>query len=166
MPEASTPTTLIQDGFRRIAQQGRHDDVLACIAILGGKTLESVFHRAETFGLPKLGPYYNYLDGDMIAKLLASEGLVASVWKESVNFKDLPDVAIAMVDYDEEWEAGRCVVFHRMKLEDSKAVQPYVVDPYPHADNKLHVRVGIANLAPLVPRWYIGVTQMKKPTAK
>ncbi len=45
---------------------------------------------------------------------------------------------------------------------DGNTAQPYVVDPHPHTDSKLHVRMGTAALAELPPSWYIGVTQMNK----
>ena len=162
-PNTSTP---FQPAFKRVAQQDRHDDTFAAIATLTGKTLDSIMRSAENLGLPKVGPYHGGITGDLIAKLLAAEGLVATVWKESSSFDDLPPVALAMLDYDELLELGRCVVFHRMKSDDGKTVQPYVVDPYPHADSKLHVRVGTAALAGLTPSWYIGVTEMQKTAAK
>lgn len=68
-----------QPALKRVAQQDRHDDTFAAIAILTGKTLDSVMRRAETMGLPKVGPYHGAITGDLIAKLLAAEGLVASV---------------------------------------------------------------------------------------
>ena len=165
---ATTPTTStsFQPVFKRVAQQDRHDDTFAAIATLTGKTLDSVMRRAESLGLPKVGPFHGAITGDLIAKLLAAEGLVASVWKESSSFDDMPSVAIAMLDYDESLELGRCVVFHRMISDDGKVAQPYVVDPYPHADSRLHTRVGTAALAGLTPSWYIGVTQMQKPATK
>ena len=163
IPTTSTP---FQPAFKRVAQQDRHDDTFAAIAILTGKTLDSVMRRAESLGLPKVGPFHGAITGDLIAKLLAAEGLVASIWKESSAFDDVPSVAIAMLDYDESLELGRCVVFHRMESDDGKTVQPYVVDPYPHADSRLHIRVGTAALAGLTPSWYIGVTQMQKPATK
>ena len=66
----------------------------------------------------------------MIAKLLAANGLVATVWKECDSYKDLPEVAIIMVDYDADWEVGRCALYHRGTASDGKTAQPYVVDPY------------------------------------
>ena len=165
---ATTPTTstTFQPAFKRVAQQDRHDDTFAAIATLTGKTLDSVIRRAETMGLPKVGPYHGAITGDMIARLLAAEGLVATVWKEASSFDDVPSVAIAMLDYDESLELGRCVVFHRMESDDGKIVQPYIVDPSPHADSRLHIRVGTVALAGLTPSWYIGVTQMNKAAGK
>ncbi|PUE62946.1 hypothetical protein B9Z45_02510 [Limnohabitans sp. 2KL-17] len=161
-----TTSTSFQPAFKRVAQQDRHDDTFAAIAILSGKTLDSVMRRAETMGLPRVGPYHGAITGDLIAKLLAAEGLVATVWKECSSFEDLPSVALVMVDYDESLELGRCLVYHVMELEGGKIAQHYIVDPYPHADRSLHIRVGTAALAGLTPSWYIGVTQMQKPATK
>lgn len=148
--------------FNRVQQSDRHDDALAVIAMLGATTLDNIRQQAEVFGLPQKGPYYPYIDADLIAKLLTSRGLVGTVWKEGKEFKDLPDVAIAMVDYDADWEVGRCVLYHRLPADlSSKVAAAYVIDPYPHADAKLHIRT---DLTGLVPAWYIGVHQA--PAAK
>lgn len=166
---ATTPTTptTFQPAFKRVAQQDRHDDTFAAIATLTGKTLDSIMRQAETMGLPKIGPYFPWIDGDMIAKLLAAHGLVAGVWKECARgYADLPEVAIASVEANLEWECGRCVLYHRNTSSDGKTAQPYVVDPYPHSDTKMHLRIGTAELNALQPSWYIGVTQMQKAAGK
>lgn len=147
--------------FNRVQQSDRHDDALAVIAMLGATTLDNIRQQAEVFGLPQKGPYYPYIDADLIAKLLTSRGLVGTIWKESKEFKDLPDVAIAMVDYDADWEVGRCVLFHRLPADHPSKVPQCLLDPYPHADAKLHIRT---DLTGLVPAWYIGVHQA--PAAK
>ncbi len=164
---ATTPTpTSFQPAFKRIGQQDRHGDAICVIAMLSGKTTDAIIRQAEGLGLPKVGPYHAWIDGDMIAKLLAGNGLVATVWKECTSYKDLPEVAIVMVDYDADWEVGRCVLYHRNTSSDGKTAQPYVVDPYPHTDTKLHLRVGTTDLNGLPPSWYIGVTQMAKAAGK
>jgi len=154
--------------FQRISQgEDRHADVLACCAMLCNKSLADIFKQAETLGLPKVGPYYGYaVDGDFVARLLAAHGLVATVWKEAKGYAELPEVAVAMCSYDESYEIGRCVLYHRNTSADGKTAQPYVVDPYPHTDSRLHLRVGTAALAELPPAWFIGVTQMNKAAAK
>ena len=87
--------------------------------------------------------------------LALSRGLVGTVWKESPkSFADLPDVAIAMVDYDADWEVGRCVLFHRLPADHPSKVAHCVLDPYPHAETKLHART---DLTGLVASWFIGV---------
>ncbi len=165
---ATTPQTTpsgFNPFFKRVSQgDDRHADIFAVCAMLTNTSLADTFRQAETLGVPKTGPYHSFLDGDMIAKILIEHGLVATVWKESFHFDELPDVAIAMVDYDEVAECGRCVLFHRQRMTDGK-VTPYVVDPYPHSDAKLYLRVGKSELAALTPSWYIGVHQAK-PSAK
>ena len=151
-----------QPAFKRLAQQGRHDDTFAVIAMLTNKTIEAIFRQAEGLGLPKIGPFHAWIDGDMIAKLLAANGLVATVWKEAKSYNELSEFSLALVSYDESYEVGRAVVYHRNTSADGKTAQPYVVDPYPHADSRLHLRVGTAALAELPPAWFIGVTQMNK----
>ena len=166
---ASTPNTAVafQPFFKRVPQEGRHDDTFAVIATLTGKSLDSVFKQAEALGLPKTGPFFPFIDSDMIAKLLVSHGLVATVWKECTSYHDLgSEVAIACVDYNADWEIGRCVLYHRNTAAGGKTTQPYVIDPYPHADSKLHLRVGTTELAKMLPSWYIGVTQANKPAGK
>ncbi len=164
---ASSPTqpTTFQPAFRRVSQLGRHDDTFAVISMLTNKALDGVVRQAETLGLPKFGPYFPWIDGDLIAKILAAHGLVATVWKEATSYKDLPEVAIVMVNYDADWEVGRCVLYHRNTSGDGKSSQPYVIDPYPHADSKQHMRVG-GDLVGLPPSWYIGVNQMAKGAGK
>lgn len=165
---ATTPTpTTVQPAFKRVTQgDDRHADTFAVIAMLTGKSLQDILRQAEGLGLPKSGPYFPWIDGDMIAKLLAAHGLVATVWKECIAFsKDVPEVAIAMVDYDADWEVGRCVLYHRNTSSDGKTTQSYVIDPYPHADAKLNLRTG-ADITALTPAWFIGVSQMAKTTAK
>ena len=161
---ATTPVpSNFQPHFKRVAAgDDRHADVYCAIASLVGnsKTLDDIRKQAETLGVPKTGPYYPYIDGDLIAKLLAAYGFVATVWKESKDFKDLPDVAIAMVDYDADWEVGRCVVFHRMRSADGKTIQAYCVDS---ATGKPAANT---DLTGLTPSWFIGVTQMQKATGK
>ena len=83
---ATTPTNVtFLPYFRRVpAGEDRHADVYCVIATLAGngKTFDDIRKQAETLGVPKTGPYYPYIDGDLIAKLLAAQRLVATVWKE------------------------------------------------------------------------------------
>ena len=166
---AAAPAASFKPFFQRISQgEDRHADVLACCAMLCNKSLAEIFKQAETLGLPKVGPYWLYADGDFIARLLAAHGLVATVWKECPKgYADIGfEVALLLVSYDSEWEVGRAVLYHRNTSADGKTAQPYVVDPYPHADSRQHLRVGTAALAELPPAWFIGVTQMNKAAGK
>ena len=163
----AAPAASFKPFFQRISQgEDRHADVLACCAMLCNKSLADIFKQAEALGLPKVGPYWLYADGEFIARLLAAHGLVATVWKEAKSYNELSEFSLALVSYDESYEVGRAVVYHRNTSADGKTAQPYVVDPYPHADSRLHLRVGTAALAELPPAWFIGVTQMNKTTAK
>jgi hypothetical protein len=165
---ATTPQTTPSgfNPFFKLVKQGedRHADIFAVCAMLTNKSLSDIFRQAETLGGPKTGPYYPFLDEDRIASILIKDSLVATKWKASLHFDELSDVSIAMVDYDEVAECGRCVLFHRQRMTDDK-VTPYIVDPYPHNDSKLHLRVGKSELTALTPSWYIGVHQAK-PSAK
>lgn len=147
--------------YKRVPQQGRHDDTFAVIASIASKTLQEVFQQAEAFGLPKTGPYHAWIDGDLIAKLLAHYGWVATIWKESASVKDLPDLAMVMVDYHAEYEIGRNVLVYRSKSAEGKTTLS-MIDPYPHTDTKLHIRSG--DLAELKSNWFIGITAMNKST--
>lgn len=80
----AAPAASFKPFFQCISQgEDRHADVLACCAMLCNKSLADIFKHAETLGLPKVGPYWLYADGDFIARLLAAHGLVATVWKEA-----------------------------------------------------------------------------------
>lgn len=150
--------------FQRVAQDDRHSDILAVLASLSNSTLAQIRQQAEVFGVPQVGPYHSYTtDGDLIAKVAMSRGLVATNWRESKSFTDLDPVSLALVAYDEDWQIGRAVLFHRLPADHPSKVAHYVLDPYPHADSKLHVRTDCSGL---VPRWFIGFTQAAQPKVK
>jgi hypothetical protein len=78
-------------------------------------------------GLPKNGPYF--VGEDMIAKLLMKTGgLVASKYKEFEKIELLPDVAILLVEYDEDTEIGRHVVWHHVRGTKEQPSFHYIVD--------------------------------------
>lgn len=148
--------------FNRVSQgDDRHADILAVLATVSGCSLQQIRQQAEVFGVPQTGPYHAYTaDGDLIAKVLTSRGLVGKVWKECKDFKSVDEVSLCLVAYDQEWEIGRAVLYHRLPADHPSKVPHYVIDPYPHADNKLHVRT---TLDGLTPAWFIGISQA--PTA-
>ncbi len=167
---ATAPTTTsFQPFFKRVSQgDERHADIYAVLAMLiPGKSLTDIRQQAETMGIPRIGPYYTYaIDGDFLARLCAAHGLVCTIWKACSRWDDVADVSIALVDYSDDWELGRAVLFHRMKSPDGKAAQAYLIDPWPHADARSHMRVGGADLMHLKPSWFIGVTPMAAKPAK
>lgn len=163
---ATIPTTVsstsagFQPAFNPVTTKDRHACALAAVATIAGVTLEEVWHSAEQLRLPKAGPYNHVIDGDFLAALLAKFSWVATVWKESSKPSQLPDLCIALVDYDADWEVGRHVVFHRAKASHDAKIVEYVID-VGAASTEATVRTDVAALAPA---WYIGVHPMNKPT--
>ncbi|WER45135.1 hypothetical protein CupriaWKF_12540 [Cupriavidus sp. WKF15] len=165
---ATIPTTVtsspegFQPAFNRVQQEGDFDDAFACIATLAGKTLADVRKQAvDKFGHPPHGPYW--ISEHLIVSLLAHYGLVGTVYQEASAVADLPDLALAMVDYDPETELGRHVVFHRAKASHApKAVVEYMIDPAYWVSEGQRVRVQFDDCQP---SWYIGVHAMGKQSA-
>jgi hypothetical protein len=161
MPTTVTSTSAgFQPAFKPVITSDRHADSLACVAIIASTTLEDVFKKAEELGMPKVGPYNHVLDDVFLASLLAQYGWVATVWKECLSIPILPDLCLALVDYDVEMEIGRTVVLHKAKASHDAKLVIYAIDPL-GGDQKQQVRTDIDVLKPA---WYIGVHAMGKPT--
>lgn len=163
------PTTLksttagFEPAFAHVSTKNdRHACALACIAIISGTTLEDVFKNAEALGMPKTGPYNHRLDGEFLASLGAAYGWVFSVWKEVTKLGSLPELCIAMVAYDADWEVGGHVVVHKAKASHDAKMVTYAIDPAA-TDPKLKVRTDLEALAPA---WYIGIHPMKATAPK
>jgi len=150
-----------QPAFKPVTTQDRHACALAAVATIASVPIDDVWRKAEELGLPKTGPYNHVIDGDFLAALLAKYGWVAQVWKACEKVSQLPAAAIALVDYDETWEVGRHVVFHRAKASHDAKVVEYVVDPTA-TKPELQIRTDLGALAPA---WYIGVHPMGKAPA-
>ena len=143
--------------FKLIPQLDRFDDLLACVAILTGKSLADVRKQAEQFGLPKTGPYW--VDIDMTAKLLMNLGsLVATNYKECPSLAALPDVAILLIDYDEDTEIGRHVIWHHIRGTKDQPAFSYVIDPALHISASQQMTTEFGHLKPA---WYVEVTVAK-----
>ncbi len=158
---SSTPALGFTPAFKRVAQSNDFDCAFACIATIAGKTLEEVRATAvKQFHLREHGPYW--VTEALITSLAAHYGWTATVWKEVLTpILGLPDLAILMVDYDEETELGRHVVFHRIRQASPKPAIEYVIDPaYWVAPDKQIT----ADLKALAPSWYIGLHPMNTPT--
>lgn len=154
----SSTSAGFQPAFNPVTTKDRHACALAAVATIAGVTLEEVWQSAEQLRLPKAGPYNHVIDGDFLAALLAKFSWVATVWKESSKPSQLPDLCIALVDYDADWEVGRHVVFHRAKASHDGKIVEYVID-VGAASAEATVRTDVAALAPA---WYIGVHPMNK----
>lgn len=158
IPAVIESTSLgFQPGFTPVSTVDRHACALASIATLSATSLDDVFQKAEALGLPKEGPYYQFLDEEFLARLLAEYGWVASVWKECSKVSELPDLSIALVGYDPDTELGRFVVIHRAKAShDGKSVI-YAIDSTV-ADQTKRVRT---DLDALSPAWFMAVHPMR-----
>lgn len=140
--------------FKRVQMEERMDDSLACIATLTNRELVEVKKMAFDLGLPQHGPCY--VTEDMIAKLLMKAGnLVGSKYKDFQKFELMPDVAILLVDYDEETEIGRHVVWHHVRGSKDQPSFHYVVDVGQWVDAADQVTAAVKTFAPA---YYIEVT--------
>lgn len=140
--------------FTRVAMRERMDDSLACVATLTGKTWEDIMKMAVDMGLPEHGPCY--VTEELIAKLLMRAGnLVASKYKDFDKIDLLPDVAILLVDYDEETEIGRHVVWHHVRGTKEQTAFHYVIDPAPWIDPADQITTAVKSYQPAA---YIEVT--------
>src|SRR5450830_1802257 len=146
--------------FKHVSTKDRHADALASVAIIASTTLEDVFKKAEELGMPATGPYNHWIDADFLASLFAKYGWVATVWKECASVANLPDLCIALVDYDTDWEMGRFVAIHKAKGSHDAKIVIYAIDPAA-ADVKQQIRTDLDVLAPA---WYIGLHPMAKVT--
>ncbi|AMV41745.1 hypothetical protein [Paraburkholderia caribensis] len=133
MPTIPTTVTMIGAGFnpafRRVQQNSDFDCSFAVIAMLAGTTLEAVRDIAVTrFGHPAHSPHW--VTRELIAALLAHFGYEAGTYEESSAVGDIPDLAIAVVDYDGHMNLSRHVLFHRARAShDENCKIEYVIDP-------------------------------------
>lgn len=156
--------------FKRVAQNDLKDGIhsadflgeLACIATIAGVSLDEVRACALKNGLAKHGPFW--VTEDMIQKVFANYGWKTTEWKQVLTpLAGLPDVAIVMIDYDEDTEIGRSVVYQRAASKSNpKAFEEYVLDPAYWVAPESQVTTDIKGLCP---RWYIGVYPMPYPTS-
>lgn len=152
----ATPT--FTPSFTRVQQCNDFDCAFACVATLAGKSLEDVRQVAiERFQHPRRGPYW--ITEDLIISLLAHYSWVGSVYKPASGIASLPDLCIGMVEYNEETEIGRHVVFHRQPAAAGKSPTEYIIDPAYWAEANQQVRTDIKGL-PI--SWFIAVHPMNK----
>lgn len=152
----STPTTFTP-AFPFAAQTNDFDDVFACAAMLSGKTIGEVREIAiAKTKHPARGPYY--LGETHIAALMAQLGLVATVYKEVSRVSDIPDVALILVDYNDDMEVGRHILFHRAKASHASGTTiEYALDPSLSCKPADRVRTNFKNIAG---HWVIGIHAM------
>lgn len=147
--------------FRRVQQSGDFDCSFAVIAMISGATLDVVRNVAiERFGHPAHGPYR--ITGGLTANLLGHFGYETGMYEEPASVGDIPDLAIALVDYDDHTNLGRHVLFHRARARhDERVVISYVIDPAYWIAPQDHVRTNLPKI-----QWYLGISVTAKGQAK
>jgi hypothetical protein len=162
IPSSTNAVQGFKPAFNRVQQSNDFDCAFACIAMIAGKTLDAVRQTAiDKFKHPKHGPFW--ITEDLIAKLLANYGWVATVYKESTGIDSLPDLCLGMVEYDPETEIGRHVLFHRHTPPGAKQAVETITDPAYWVEPSKQVRTDIKGF-PI--SYFIGVHQMTKTAAK
>ena len=154
-PAATGPNLGFQPAFNRV-ESGDCDCAFACIAMVANKSLAEVRQAATNFKFPKHGPFW--IDQDLICKLFAHFGYVATVYKETTTISELPDVAVLMVDYVPETEIGRHVLFYRQRGAISKPSLEVIIDPAYWVEPAKQIRTDVKGLPSA---YYIGVHPMK-----
>lgn len=144
--------------FKVVQQASCHDDGLAAVATLTGKTLAEVWTAANTLGLPKTGQYF--VTDVLLAKLLVQDGLVSTNWKEFTSFDVINGVALLWVDThgDDPELSGRIIIYHHVKGTRDDPTFNYCIDvaePDP-------VKQIVANINRFSPTSYIDISAQPK----
>ena len=154
---AADSTLSFKPVFNRVAQSQDCDCAFACIAMIANKTIEEVKQAAvSNFKFPRHGMFW--IDEDLICKLFAHYGYVATTYKQTTSIADLPDVALLMVDYDAEKEIGRHVLFYRQKGSGGKPNLEVILDPGTWVEPAKQIRTDVKGLPSA---YHIGVHPMK-----
>ena len=144
--------------FGRIQQTERLDDTFACTAMVVRKPLTEVAEAAYRLGYSKHGPAI--ASETLIAKLLMELGqLVASKYLDFHTWEALPDVAIVYVDYDQDMEIGRHILWHHVRASGPQNALSYVIDPAHWIKPE---QGATTDLKRYKPDWYIEI----RPTGK
>ncbi|PTB21617.1 hypothetical protein C9I57_08290 [Trinickia symbiotica] len=156
MPSIPTTVRVTETGFepayRRVQQSGDFDCPFAVIAMIAHVTLDEVRRVAvERFHHPPHGPYC--ITGELAAKLLGHYGYSAGMYEEPSSTNDIPDLAIALVDYDDHTNLGRHVLFHRARCNrDELVTVAYVIDPAYWLAPQDYVRTSLPDI-----QWFLEV---------
>lgn len=169
-PATTGNTPAYRPLFKRVAQNDLKDGIhsadflgdLACIATIVGASLDEVRACALKNGLPKNGPFW--ITDDLIQKLFAAFGWKSTEWKQILTpLSGLTDIAILMIEYAEDAEIGRSVVYQRAASKNGpKGFEEYVIDPAYWVSAQEQVKTDIKGVRA---SWYIGVYPMPYPTS-
>ncbi len=168
---ASAPSTKTTNGalpaaspFKRVAMQGTHDDLLACAAVLCGKTMEEVKKMAVTLGMRANGPFF--MDVTLFRKILFNlSNLAVSEYKDFKSVAAMPDVAVLCVDYEDVNETCRHLVFHHVRAQPDVPSFSYVIDVAPWVGAHQQMTTDLSHLN-MQPAWYLEITQRANPSGK
>lgn len=170
---ASAPTKSINGqlptGFvpplARVAQQESNDDLLACAAVLCGKTMQDVKKMAVTLGMRANGPF-NMTDEVLFRKIMFNlSNLAVSEYKDFTTFAALPDVCVLCCDFSKFDESYRHLIFHHVRATAEFASFSYLIDVANWIDDKQMVTTDFSHLN-MKPAWYLEITQRPSPTGK
>jgi len=155
----------IPSPFKRVAMQGTHDDLLACAAVLSGKSMEDVRKTAITLGMRKNSPFY--MDLALFRKILLNlaNHLVVSDYKDFTSNAALPDVAVLCVDFEDVNETCRHVIFHHVRAHGDVASFSYVVDVGNWVEPHQQVTTDFSHLD-LSKAWYLEISQRPSANGK
>lgn len=138
--------------FTRVAQEGSHDDLLACIATLTGKPLADVRKTAHTLGMRQHGPHW--VTDALVQQLLWNlSNLMAGEWIEFSAKQAMPEVAILCVDFDAASDLGRHVILHSVREDKGAPSFSHVIDPANWIAPERQVTADLSGLQ-LKPSWY------------
>jgi hypothetical protein len=161
----SIPTTVrvtdtgFEPAFRRVQQAGDFDCAFAVVAMIANTTLEAVRGVAiARFHHPAHGPYW--ITGELIANLLEHYGYETGMYEEPASIADIPDLAIAVVDYDDQFNLGRNVLFHRARASashDLGCTFEYVIDPAYWVPPQDHVRTSLPAI-----QWFLEIRPARR----
>ena len=150
--------------FKRVAMQGTHDDLLACAAVLCGKTMEDVKKMAVTLGMRANGPFF--MDVTLFRKILYNlSNLACSEYKDFKSVSAMPDVAVLCVDFEDVNETCRHLVWHHVRAKPDVPSHSYVIDVAPWVETHQQVTQDLSHLN-MQPAWYLEITQRPSPSGK
>lgn len=156
--------------FKRVGQNELNDTYsvdfmgeFACIAMICGVTLEDIRNVAiKQHDHPKHGVFW--VSEPLIQSLFAAHGWKATEWKKVLTpLAGLPEIAILSIDYDEELEFGRPVVYQRAASKESpRGYIEHILDPAYWVPTEKQVMTDCKAFAPT---WYMGIYPMPYPTS-
>jgi len=169
-PVAPGNTPSYRPLFKRVAQNVLNDTYsidfmaeFACIATICGVSLEDIRTLAiKEHGHPQHGPFW--VTETLIQSLLAAHGWKATEWKQVLTpLAGLPEIAILLVDYNEDLEIGRPVVYQRAASKESpRGYIEHIIDPAYWVPKEKQVTTDCKAYAPT---WYMGIYAMPYPTS-